>query len=253
MQPRILYFDIETSPNLCFTWGLGKQYVGYENIHKERQVTVVCWKWSDETQVRSLSFNLDKHDLSRQDDNADKELLKIFSAVYQRADLAVGHNGIKFDIATIRARLVKHGLPDIAPIVVDDTYLASKGIRFNSHKLDYLAQYLGIGKKAPHDYSLWKRVMGGDRTALNATESYCKQDVLLLEKIYKRMKPYTKSKLNRAVFLEKSDACPSCGKQELQSAGVRCTVSGGRFSRYRCQACGHYSQRRVRKGGGYPQ
>lgn len=249
-QPKVLFFDIEINPNLCYTWGLGKQWVGYENIHKERQITVICWKWAGEKQIRSLCFNLDKHDLSKRDDDADKNLLEIFRKEYEKADVAVGHNAIKFDIGTIRSRLIKHGLKDIAPVILDDTYLASLSLRFNSHKLDYLSQYLDIGRKAPHEYSLWKRVMAGDRRALRDMVKYCKQDVVLLEKVYEKLKPFIRSKLNRAVFHTDDRRCPSCGETRLIKNGYRMNASGNKKIRLKCIGCGKHCLKGTTKG--YP-
>jgi len=237
-KPRILLFDCEVSPNLVFAWRLGKQYVTIENIHKERKVTCICYKWGGEKKIHSLEMDMSLHDLTKHDDHADEKMLKEFCKVYQEADLAVAHNGIKFDISFIRSRVVKYGLPDVAPVVLDDTYLSSKGIGFNSHKLDYLSQYLGIGKKSPHPYQLWVDVMRGSDEALIKTVDYCKQDVRLLEKVYDKLLPYIKTKLNRAVFARNSDLCPSCGVAALVSKGVRTTIALGIRQRMQCSSCG---------------
>lgn len=237
-KPRILFLDIETTPNLMFMWRLGKQYATYDNIHKERKVSCICYKWAGEKKIHSLEMNMLLHDLTKHDDEADKKMLESFCKVYQDADLAVAHNGIKFDISFIRSRLVKYKLPDIAPVVLDDTYLASKGIGFNSHKLDYLSQYLGIGKKSPHPYQLWVDVMRGSDEALIKTVDYCKQDVRLLEKVYEKLLPYIKTKLNRAVFSRDRKLCPSCGVDALISKGNRVTLALGTRKRMQCSSCG---------------
>lgn len=239
-KPRILFFDIEVSPNLVFVWRLGKQYVTMENVHKERKVTCICYKWGGEDKIHSLKMTMGLHDLTKHDDNADAAMLAEFCEAYKQADLAVGHNAVKFDISLIRSRLVKYGLPDIAPIIVDDTYLASKGIGFNSHKLDYLSQYLGIGKKAAHPYQLWVDVMRGSTKALTDTVEYCKQDVRLLEKVYNKLLPYIQTKLNRAAFSENNKACPSCGKESLVCRGQRITISRGIRQAKQCMNCGKY-------------
>lgn len=239
-NPKILFFDIETTPNLVFTWRLGKQYVTMDNIHKERKISCICYKWQGEKQVHSLQMDMSLHDLTKHDDDADYQMLREFCKVYQEADLAVGHNAIKFDIGFIRSRLVKYKIGDIAPIIVDDTYLATKGISFNSHKLDYLSQYLGVGKKAPHPYELWRNVMRGDKKALTDTVSYCKQDVRLLESVYDKLLPYMKSKLNRAAFTEDKTACPSCGEDALIGRGKTITVTWGVRQRMSCQKCGKW-------------
>lgn len=239
-KPKILFFDIETTPNLVFTWRLGKQYVTQENIYKERKVSCICYKWAHENKIHALSMDISKHSLNATDDKADYEMLSQFCQVYKEADLVVGHNAIKFDIGFIRSRLVKYRLGDMAPIIVDDTYLASQNIGFNSHKLDYLSKYLGVGKKSPHPYDLWTNVMKGDRRSLHDTIEYCKQDVRLLEKVYNNLLPYIKTKLNRAVFMEDPRVCPSCGEAALVSRGYAPTITWGKRNRRQCQKCGKY-------------
>jgi uncharacterized protein YprB with RNaseH-like and TPR domain len=237
-KPRILFFDIESTPNLAFIWGLGKQHVGYEQIAKERKISCISYKFSDEKEVKSLKMNMDQHDINLYDDEADKEMLIEFSKIYATADLAVAHNGISFDIGTIRARLLKHGLTDITPIVFDDTYIKSKSLRTNSHKLDYLSRYLNIGTKAAHPYSLWTRIMLGDKKALKETVKYCEQDVKLLEKVYNKLLPFFKSNLSRAVFGEDPTKCANCGGK-LQKNGFKLTHSVKR-QRFQCSKCGRY-------------
>jgi len=240
-KPRILFFDIETTPNLAFVWDLGKQYVNYDNLYKERKVSVICYKWSNSKNVESLTMNLNKHNLLSYDDDADKEMLKRFVKVYDQADLTVGHNALKFDIATIRSRLVKHGLTDISPVILDDTYLASINIRFNSHKLDYLSKYLELGRKASNGFHLWTAVMNGDKQALDQTVSYCKQDVLLTERVYKRVLPYIKTRLNKSIFTEDSRICPSCGQYRLILHKLSVSANHAKRIQYRCTNCGKYS------------
>ena len=238
VNPKTLLFDIETLPNLCFTWGVGKQYVGYENIHKERKIACICYKWLGEAPIYSLAMDMSLHNLNKRDDDADRKLLADFAIVYRRADLAVGHNSIAFDKAIIRSRLVKYKMPDITPVIMDDTYIQTKGIGFTSHKLDYISQYLGLGEKKPHPYKLWKDVMGGSKQALLDMVDYCKGDVRLEERVYKWLLPYMSSKFNRAVFAGDPTMCPSCGEKRLRKEGTR-SLLGGLKQKWVCMSCGH--------------
>lgn len=237
-EPKVLFFDIETTPNLAFVWEPGKQYVNYDNLYKERKISCICYKWAGQKTVHSLTMDLSKHNINSYDDNADEKMLKKFSEIYAEADLVVGHNALRFDVAHIKARLVKYRLPDLTPVILDDTYLSSRHIGFNSHRLDYLGRYLGEGRKTSHNYSLWVRVMNGDRNALKSTVTYCKQDVKLLERLYDRLRPYIKSKLNRAAFSGTTGCCPSCGNNSLIGKGVRFTSSLGLRQRLLCMSCG---------------
>lgn len=183
-------------------------------------------------------MDLSRHDLASRDDDSDYGLLKQFSEVYTRADLAVGHNAIRFDKGVIRSRLIKHKLPDIYPVVVDDTYISALPIAFTSHRLDYISQYLNLGQKTNHPYKLWVDVMRGSKKALEDTIAYCKQDVILLERVYNALLPYIKTNLNRAVFAENNQLCPGCGQATLVKDSIRMTANLGKRRRWRCKNCG---------------
>lgn len=242
LYPKILYFDIETLPLTCFTWGLGKQYVGYENIQKERKIACICYKWDYEDTIHALTMDFDLHNPGSIDDKADKEMLVQFSKVYGYADIAIAHNGINFDKAVIRSRLVKHQLPDISPVIIDDTYINSKLIGFTSHKLDYIARYLGIGKKESHPYSLWVDVSKGSKKAMREMVKYCKKDVLILSKVYTWLKPYIKTKLNLAAFHNNKRMCPWCGEIGcLVVDNNRRRITLGLRTTMRCKKCLKYS------------
>ena len=254
-KPKILMFDIETTPNLATIWSTGKQFVNYESIWKEKKISCICWKWLGESKIYSLSMNLKKHNLMEYDDDADKEMLVKFSEIYNKADVAVGHNAIKFDKGTITARLSKHGLPPISPTIIDDTWRISCPINFNSHKLDYLARYFKVGTKAAHSYSLWLKVMRSDSKALNDTVKYCKKDVILLEKVYKKLLPYVKTKFNHAIYQQDTRVCPSCsGKLKISSK--RMSVGLGMRVQFSCNSCGKHvtiGENLIKKGSTYPR
>ncbi|MGH7867674.1 MAG: hypothetical protein ACREP9_08610 [Candidatus Dormibacteraceae bacterium] len=79
----------------------------------------------------------------------------------------MAHNGDYFDIPWVKGRLLFHGLPPMRPIpTIDTKALASRHFYLNSNRLDYLGQYLGVGKKIKTDYDLWLDCMNGDEKAL---------------------------------------------------------------------------------------
>lgn len=234
-QPNILYFDIETSHLLVYIYSLGNQYVGQHQIKKERKILAISYVWNNDKKAQSLILNLDKHDLQAYDDDADYEMLKKFVDVYKKADLAVAFNGRKFDVARLRARLVKYNLPDMHPVLFDDTYRMTKDIDFTSHKLDYLGRYLGLGRKIPTNADLWIRVMEGNKQALKEMSDYCDQDVLLLRKAHKRLKRYGKSQLNLSIFHENPGLCPKCGGKLVKDGTVQRGLA--KKQSYECSIC----------------
>ena len=237
-RPRILYFDIETSPCLAYVWGCGKQFVGIKQLKKERKIISIGYMFEDDSKVKVLKMDITKHKIHRFDDNADKKMLIQFVKIYNSAHLVVAHNGRRFDRARIRARLVKYGLPDLdTSIPFDDSYTMTKEIDFTSHKLDHLGRYLETGQKDQIDYSVWTKIMEGCKSALTEMCNYMKTDVIRLRAAYRRLKPYAKSKLNLSAFHNQAEMCPCCGSHSFRKDCIRYT-NGGQYQSYKCKDCG---------------
>lgn len=236
--PKVLFFDIETSPCLAYVWGCGKQFVGIKQLRKERKIISIGYLFNKEKTVKVLKMDLNKHFINKFDDDADKEMLKKFVKIYNNANLVVAHNGRRFDRARIRARLVKYGLPDLdMSIPFDDSYTMTKAIDFTSHKLDHLGRYLQTGQKDHIDYDVWVKVMEGSKKALNEMCVYMKTDVIRLRSAYNKLKPYAKSKLNLSAFHDTAEICPNCGTNNFCKDAIRYTNSG-QFQAYLCKDCG---------------
>jgi DNA polymerase III alpha subunit (gram-positive type) len=189
-EPQIVYFDIETTPGLFYGFRLGKQRVEWTQIRKEPVVCCICWSVNG-GKIQSATFDLKKYNINAYDDTSDLEMIKKFVGVVNKADALVGHNGKNFDVAFLRNRIIKHRLPDIAPVIIDDTYLKTKGIRTLSHKLGYLLHYYGIGEKGKHEgLPMWIDVVNGDKKALADMVTYCKDDVKGLISLHEYIKPY---------------------------------------------------------------
>lgn len=256
-KEKLCLFDIETTPNIILSWGTGKQYVTYDQIIKEWKVSCIAAKLDKQSKVYTWKMNMSKHDLGAYDDDADRKMLESFIDFYNSCDAAIAHNGAKFDIPKMRARLVKFGLVDFDPIILDDTYLGSKKIKFNSHRLDYIGKYLNIGSKINVNYQLWKDVMDGSKEALSNQIKYCIGDVKLLQKVLNKLRPYLKLKQNSAIFNENINKCPkpNCSG-ELGRGLIRQTVSLGKRVQFRCKICGAAVTRgynEIKNSGKYPR
>jgi hypothetical protein len=255
-KPDILYFDIETTPELGVIWRPGKQHVGADQIIKRSQVMSVSWAWNT-GRVKGRVFDLDKYDWYSKDDDADYKLVRDFEILTRNADVVVAHNGKKFDLAVMRRRLIKYGLPNFSPFLVDDTWILTKDIAFESHKLDDLGDFLNIGRKMPHGngYEWWINVMRGDERMLNNMLKYNMVDVSRLRAIYQKIRPYVKTALNMSIYMQERGACRNCGKMNLQARGFTLTTVGKR-RRYQCTACGHWQsegKNLIKKSETYPR
>jgi len=232
---RRLFFDIETSPNIGLFWQAGyKKNIDYSNIIQERAIICICYKWEDEKQVHSLQWD------SRQ---SDKKMLIDFIKVANQAVEMVGHNGDKFDLAWIRTRCVFHRI-DMFPkyLTIDTLKVARAKFRFNSNKLDYIAEYLGLGNKIKTEFCLWKDILlRKDKVAMEKMVKYCKKDVTLLEDVFKILNPHIEPKTHYGVFVgEKRTTCPECGSDDLVKKDRRILASGLIKVILRCKTCGKY-------------
>ena len=226
-----LYFDLETSPNIVYSWRVGyKINLQPENIVKERAIICVAWKWEGKDKIHSLTWG----------NGCDKTLLKRFMEIAASADEIVAHNGDSFDIKWLRTRCLYHRIPAFPEYNSLDTLkLARRGFNFNSNKLDYIAKFLGHEGKLRHDgFQMWKDVMEGDAKALKAMVQYCRQDIVTLEKVHKELKPYTKDKTHVGVQLgHERWSCPACGCQYVTKHSTRYRTSGVKYYQMQCRSC----------------
>ena len=189
-QVRRLFFDIETSPNMVFSWNIGNKIsLSPDNIIQERAIICICYKWEGEEKVYSLTWN----------NGDDSQLMSSFAKIITQADEIIGHNSKNYDEKWVKARAIYHNIPLLPRYKqVDTLSLARTGFRFNSNKLNYIGQYLGLGEKISTTYDLWKKlVLKKKKKALQEMVTYCQQDVNLLEKVYQRLNQYTKPKKSK--------------------------------------------------------
>ena len=235
---RRLYFDIETSPNIGLFWQAGyKQKIDYSNIIKERAIICICYKWEDEKEVYEVHWD------KKQDD---KKLLIEFIKIANQADELVGHNGDNFDLKWIRTRCLFHGIEMFPNYTTIDTLKISRSkFRFNSNRLNYIAQYLGIGQKIKTEFNLWKDiVLNKDAQAMDKMVKYCKKDVILLEKVHKHLNKHVYNKTHYGVaFGQDRGTCPECGSDELVINKRKTTASGLKKILYQCKECHQYHEK----------
>ncbi len=230
-----LFFDIETSPNIGLFWEAGyKKNIDYSNIIQERAIICICYKWEDDKDVYSLQWD------SKQNDKA---MLLKFVEVANTASELVGHNGDKFDLAWIRTRCLFHDIKMFPTYTTIDTLkIARSKFRFNSNRLNYIADFLGLGQKIKTEFNLWKDILlHKDKVAMEAMIKYCKKDVVLLEKVFKHLNTHVEAKTHYGVlFGQYKGTCPECGSDDLAGAGTRTTATGVVKLRYQCKTCNKY-------------
>lgn len=229
-QPKILFIDIETEPNLAYVWGKWEQNViAYK---KEFEILSIAYKWLNEKKTYCIT---------KEGQKDDKKICEDIKLVLNSCDIAVAHNGNAFDFKKINARLAFHGSrPCSILATVDTKKMAKKHFSFNSNSLDDLGQHLKLGRKVKHEgFDLWLKCMNGESSAWKRMKKYNIMDVILLEKVYKRLLPFMNPHPNVAKLQNKIFGCDKCGSDEATRHGYRSSPSGIR-QKWLCRGCGGY-------------
>lgn len=158
----------------------------------------------------------------------------------EEADAVVHYHGTKFDIPVLNREFLLHGLKPPAPYKQIDLLKTTRNqFKFASNRLDYVCESLGLGSKHKHEgHTLWIKCMAGDKKAWKEMEEYNVNDVLLLEKLYDRIKPWIKNHANYSIYVDKV-VCPNCGSNSFQRRGFSYT-SAQRYRRFVCKSCGNW-------------
>lgn len=236
-KPKIALFDIETAPSLGYFWGKLWE-TNIISVQSPWYMLCFSYKWYGERKIHTHSLR--EYTGYNKNLEDDRRLIKDLYRVFDEADILVAHNGDKFDIRKTNARFIKHGFKPPSPYKTIDTLKAArKYFQFESNKLNDLGQYLGLGKKLPNTgFDLWRRTMAGDPDAWDTMERYNRRDIVLLEKVYDKLKPYITNHPKLDTYRERS-CCPVCQSLNTQRAGFLVALNR-KYQRYRCMDCGHW-------------
>ena len=233
---KILLYDIETSPIVANTWNLYPTAISHESIIQDWFIICAAWKYLGEDKV---------HEAHITEVGNDYEVVRKLRDAIASADVVVHHNGDKFDIKKLNTRLIFHELPPLPTVPMVDTLKEIKKIAaFSSNRLDYLAKTLTGQGKMHVDYQLWLDVLKGSKKAVKTMVEYNKVDVITLENVYVRIKPYMKSHPHVGVLKggDRKCTCNKCGSEKLKRNGIRITAMGIKKQELQCMSCGSYSR-----------
>ena len=234
-QPKILLFDIETAPNVVYTWGLFNQFVAINQIVSP--AFMICWsgKWLFDDKIIGDCVT-PAEAMVGNDERISKSLWKILD----EADIIVAHNGTSFDLPWANSRFIYYGMTPPSPYRTIDTYRVCKQqFKFVSNKLAWVADYLNNEEKLKTDFDLWSDCMKGSKEALDKMVEYNKRDTSLLEDVYLKLRPWIKSHPNLGLYYESdTEICGHCGSTDVVATTKVYTTNVSSFQTYRCNSCG---------------
>lgn len=187
-------------------------------------------KWADEDQMYFASLGT----------TGPITMVKGIHKLLSEADAVVHYNGTKFDIPVLNQEFILKGLTPPAPFAQIDLLKTCRSqFRFPSNKLEYVVKALGLGVKGNSGgFGTWVGCMNDDQKSWDKLKKYNIEDVILLEKLYDRLKPWIKGHANCTVHGAVL-GCPTCGSTSYQRRGYAYT-STYRYERYRCKDCGKW-------------
>lgn len=239
---KILLFDLETSPMISYHFGKWGVNINDDDIIQDWKILCFSAKWLFEDKM--LSFKMTKKELKTFDDSRlAKELWKLLD----EADIVIAHNANKFDIKRSNTKFLENRLNLPSSYQVIDTLLhARKKFAITSNRIDYIGQYLNVGRKIETPKGMWREVMKGNYKMLKTMSEYCDGDIRLLEDVYLEMRPYIVPHPNVSLYItENVKACTCCGSKNLENTGKSYSTTVNTFDLYRCVDCGSLMRDRV--------
>lgn len=244
-KPKVLLLDIETAPMLGYVWSLWENNVALNQLKSDWYILAWAAKWLDDPASKIIY----KDQRAAKNIEDDKNLLKGIWKLMDEADIIVTQNGKAFDEKKLNARFILNGFPPPSSYKhVDTKRIASKKFGFTSNKLEYMTEKLCKRyKKSKHKkfpgFELWTECLKGNKEAWKEMEHYNKYDVLSLEELYKKFRPWDNS-INYNLYTDdNSPTVCSCGSTKFKKNGYKYT-SVGKYQRYKCVQCGSESRDR---------
>jgi len=244
--PKVLVFDLETSPLKSYTWGLWQQNVGLNMIESEWFILSYAAKWlgsaEDEVMYKDLRGIVSKED--------DTIILDDMWKLLDEADLVITQNGKKFDVKKINARFVMNGYKPPSPYKHIDTLQIAKAVfGFTSNRLEWMTDKLCVKyKKQKHanfsGFDLWAAMMKDNIEAWDECCTYNTYDVLSLEELYLKIAAWDNKHPNFNLYSEEEKHTCRCGSHRVVEDGFAYT-GVSKFQQYRCIDCGAHTRGRI--------
>ena len=235
---KILFLDIETSPNVVYTWNFFKANIGVEQVIQAGEILCFSAKWFGDDEVMFFDGRTDHVGMIEEAWN-----------LLDQADVVVHYWGSMFDIPWFNREFLENGLMPPSPFKqIDLKRVVAKNFQFPSNKLQFVSRQIGLAGKVEHEgFPLWVKCIEGDDEAWARMEEYNRQDVVLLEDVYEIVLPWIPAHPHRKLY-GSEDGCPTCGFEALDDAGYAYTKVS-RFRQYRCSSCGSFFRDKRRETG----
>jgi len=223
--PKILFFDIETSPQTAMGFFHKKYQVNINDIVRYSHFLCYAYKWAGQDEVGLVS---QRHDLAYSPGTEnDLYVARRLHKQLSQADIVVAHYGDRFDIPYANERFLYHDLGPTTPFQSIDTKAeSSRHFKAISHSLADRTHKHGLSEKLKNSgWSLWIGCLDGDEESWDEMETYNIADVAALEDWYYKIRPWIghngkKKHPNMGHYWRTEEPlCPNCGSPHLLVRG----------------------------------
>lgn len=235
---KVLILDIETCPNKVYSWGIFDQNIGLDMIIDDWSILSFSAKWLGDPPNKVMYQDVSKEKNYRNDE----KIVKTLHSLLEECDVTISQNGVRFDLPKIQTRFLKYGMkPPSSFRNIDTLRIAKKHFAFTSNKLAYMTELLCTKyKKLSHSdfsgFKLWDECMKGNKKAYSSMKKYNSYDVLSLEELYTKLRPWDKT-INFNIVLEDTENRCDCGSNDLKENGYIHTNTA-KYRRFTCNNCG---------------
>lgn len=239
--PKVLIFDLETSPELGYVWGRFKQFLAPVQVAQRSYLLTWSAKWLGDEEIMADAIPNYRKTETTYGEQDDLEVVTSIWKLLDECDVAIAHNGNRFDFPYLNSRFVFHGLGMPSPFKqVDTCRIAKKHFRFASNSLKELGIFFGIETpKLDTTFQLWIDCMHGKQEAWDYMLEYNVFDVKLLEEVYYRLRHYDKSAPNFALYYDdEAVRDPVTGSTDVEELAKLSYTASSAFTSYRSKA-GH--------------
>lgn len=238
--PKILVFDIETSPIVARVWRVWGENILHKQIIEDWYMISWAAKWLGSPANQVMYMDSRRQANYKDDKRLTQGLLKLIN----EADVVIAHNGIKFDQRKFNSRVLFNKLKPPHPVkMIDTRLLAKQRFGFTHNSLEHLTHKLNTKyKKYDHQkfpgIELWvESLEKRNQDAWRELEKYNKFDVLALEELYQLMAAWDNTSF--VIFMDELRC--KCGSDDVQKRGFAYTLTG-KYQKYVCNACGHWTR-----------
>ena len=233
-KPKILFYDIETTPLKAYVWRTGKQVLRHGQLipgADSYDVICICYEWLHSKEKGILGWGYKQQN--------SKKMIKEFTKVCHEADIIIGKNNKRFDDKHMNTMRLNHGLdgrPDLLAKVDDLETQMRKHFYLPSYGLDYFSAKLGFGGKDKMCFQDWidivEKTKNGEK-AYKKMLKYCSKDVHDTKLIWKHCERHMNPKYNYSTAMQKM-VCKVCGSYKLRKNGYYTATTGIKYMQFYC-------------------